>query len=71
MNSFSIDRSDGRWHVELNGVDITSMIADGGVKIVCRAWPLSPAVELLLMPDNFHAHLSEADVAVRSMEVEA
>lgn len=71
MSSFLIDKIDGKWHVELNGVDITNMIADGGVRIASREWPLPPAVEVTLIPQQFRANFPEADVAISEAEVSA
>jgi hypothetical protein len=52
VSSFLITNEDQAWRVELNGVDITKYIADGGVKMTCRQWPLPPAVELTLIPQR-------------------
>lgn len=71
MNSFSISNKGGAWLVLLNDVDITTTIADGGVKIHCRPWPLPPAVQLTLIPSAFSVDFPEAEVGYTPAEQEA
>lgn len=52
---------DKTWHVELDGVDITTSIRDGGVRVEFREHPLPPIVSLELMAD-VELDLPEAEV---------
>jgi hypothetical protein len=69
MSKFEMTKIDGRWSVKLNDAEITSMIADAGVRIASREWPLPPAVEITLIPDEFRVDLDGADVAIAKAEV--
>lgn len=52
---------DKTWHVELDGVDISRFVCDGGVQIEWREYPLPPVVTLRIMAEA-EVELPEAEV---------
>lgn len=45
------DGSTGGWQVEVDGENVTNAIANGGVRVEFRKWPLPPLVTLTLVGD--------------------